>query len=449
MKALSVHHEVLRLAWPLAIGMLSYTAMTVADSIFVGQLGTAPLAGVGLGATALHLLAALPHGLLGGARVHIARSVGAGDHASARAFAWQAAWIAGAGGLVLAAAAPFAHELLRTFGASPEVAGHGAGYLGARLLGGPILFAVLGLQVWFEGRGDTRRPMIAVLVANVVNIGLDPVLIHGLFGAPAMGAAGAGVATVIACVAQAALLVGFAASDLWPQRAWPDRALLRRIGHTGLPIGAHALLDVAAYALFAGVLAGVGEAHLAAHVIVIRVLMVSFLPGMAIAEAGSVLVGQALGAGRPAHAQRIWAAALVQAVGFMSALGVVFLVVPGPIVAAFGADPAVAAVAIDVLAIAAWVQVFDAASMVSVGALSGAGDTRFTTAAGLACAWLVKIPVSLFAVWVADLGAAGAWLGIAAELVVLSAVTVARVRGDAWHGTRASPSLDAVAAPIQ
>lgn len=426
------HRTVFLLSWPILVSMLSYTAMTVSDSLFVARLGTAPLAAMGLAACALHLLSAFPVGLLGGARVQIAQASGAENHTKARQLAWQGWWLAVGMGLLILPMIPLAPYMITPFGGDESIRIYAIPYLTVRLGNTPLVFLVFALHAWFQGRGDTRTPMVGSLIGNATNIVLDPILIFGWFGAPELGVEGAAWATVVAWSVQLLILVPLAVAPLWRHRIGIRGSLLRAVCHTGLPMGTNYALDVAAFAIFAALLANVGEAHLAAHVIVVRILMVSFLPGHAIGEAAGVLVGQSLGAGRPEAARQAWMAATTQAVGFMLTLGVVFLLVPGPLVAFFGADTEVTRIAIDVLGLAALVQVFDAAAMVAIGSLNGAGDTRFTMVTSLMASWFVKVPVSVACVLWAGLGAYGAWVGIAVEIIVLAMASLARIRGTAW-----------------
>jgi MATE family multidrug resistance protein len=445
------HRTVFRLAWPILVSMLSYTAMTVADSLFVAQLGTAPLAAVGLAATGAYLLNAFPIGLMGGARVQIAQSTGAGEHRRATALACQAIGLALALGLAVAALLPLAGAYLALLGAGPAIVEHGTPYLQVRIASAPLVFGMFALQAWYQGRGDTRTPMVAVLVANALNIALDPVFIFGWFGIPALGVSGAAIATAIALAAQNLVLWVPAVGPLLAQPTGLRRGLVARIWRTGLPMGTNYALDVLSYVVFSALLASVGDAHLAAHVIVVRILMVSFLPGHAIGEAAGVLVGQAIGAHRPDQARRAWWAATQQAVGGMALCGLAFLLVPDVLVAAFRAEPDVARIAVQVLALGALIQVFDAVAMVAFGSLNGAGDTRFTMVCNLAVNWVAKVPVCAFGVLVLEWGAFGAWLGIAAEVVLIAFVGVLRIRGSAWlaHGDAVdeTPGLSADAEP--
>lgn len=415
-----------RLAWPVVVSMLSYNAMLLVDALVVGRLGTVPLAAVGLGGTGFFLIRSFGNGLTGGVRIATAQAVGAGRDEDVARLRAQAQWLALGTGLFALSFTPLAGALLALLGGSRGVVEAGTPYLSLLLLGSPLATTQVALGAWLSARGDTRTPMKVALVANAVNAALDPVFVYGWFGAPALGAAGGALSTIVAWALQATLLTIAVRGVVVPSWA-PSRRLLGEVWRLGAPLGTQYLIDVAAFAIFAGFLAASGEAHLAAHVLVIRIICISFLPGNGIGEAVGVLAGQAVGAGRPHEVRQAWRAGLTIAVSIMSVLGLVFLLVPDLLVMPFAPAPGVRIVAVDLLAIAACFQLFDALATVSYGALTGAGDTRFAMWVSMLGSWFVKLPLA----WVLALpmhwGAPGAWTGLSLEIIVLSMVFAWRV----------------------
>lgn len=428
---------VVRLAWPITVSMLSFTTMGLADTLFVSRLGTEPLASVGMAVSTTYLVLAFGMGLMGGAKVAVAQRTGAGDHEAVGRLGWQALWLGLGIGLLVAASVPFSGSFFGLLGAEGPVADMAAEYFAVRALGAPLLFAVLAWKGWFDGQGDTRTPMVANLLANGLNVALDPVFIFGWGPVPAMGVAGAAAATV----ASMAVAFGFLAWRGLPRLLETSSRLVRElvseVWRLGSPMGVRQLLGVGAWVVLISVLARVGAVELAAHVMVIRIVSVSFLPGYAISEATSVLVGQSVGAGEPEEARRASRYGLGLGVALMAACAVVFVVVPGPLVAVFGVAPEVEALGRTLLLVAAGFQVFDAVAMVGQGALNGAGDTRFTMRTSVASAWLIQLPVSVTLALPLGLGAVGAWMGLTVEITVLALVTGLRLRGTAWLASAA------------
>jgi len=414
------------------ISMLSYTATSVVDTLFVGQLGTAELAAVGLAIPLVHLVQAFGVGLIGGGRVAISHRVGAAENMLARALCWQLVSLAFLMGVLVATMVPLAHPVLGLIGASAEMSSHAEIFFGIRVLAAPVLFGSFALNAWFHGNGDTRTPMVGTLLCNGVNIVLDPLFIFGWGPVPAMGVAGAALATDIGFTVCLVWLLWSARETLSGFSWTPTRVHLAEIWRLGSPIGSRYILDVAAFVLFAGMLARMGEAELAAHVLVLRIVSLSFLPGHAIGEAASVLVGHAIGGGRPALARQAWARGTWLALGVMSLMGVVFALVPTLVVTPFSPSAEVVVLATHLLWVAAGFQLFDAVAMVGLSVLNGAGDTRFAMWSSVIPSWLVKLPIGAGLALSLELGAVGAWLGLLAEIVVVAVLVFLRIRGDSW-----------------
>jgi MATE family multidrug resistance protein len=431
--------DVLSLSWPIMVSMLSYTAMSVVDTIFVGRLGTAPLAGVGLAVITGFFVSSFGNGLLAGAKVAIAQATGAGMDGSARRLAWHALGLAGMLGLVVASLSPLADWIFTVLGASAESAPHAASYFSVRILGAPLIFGIMAANAWFHGRGDMRTPMNGTLLANGVNIALDPLLIFGWGFVPAMGVAGAAWATVLGF----AVGVLYMLSRMLPDLAGVSRRLERRLFRTlwtvGSPIGVRYFLDVGSFQVFTILLTWAGDVHLAAHVVVVRIISVSFMPGYAVGEATGVLTGNAVGADRPMLAREAWRAGTRLGVLIMLGSAVVFVLAPELLLGVFTPTPEVLEIGRMLLVIGAGFQIFDALVMVACGALNGAGDTRFAMWASVTTAWLLKLPLCYVLALPGGYGAVGAWLGLTAEIVVLAALLLWRVRGSEWLEGRLVP----------
>lgn len=425
--------RVLTLAWPVMLSMVTYTLMSAADAIFVGRNGTVPLAAIGLGVTTTWLFLALPYGLIRGVRVATAQATGAGRVEDARALGWQAVWLALALGAVVAVASLGGAEVFTLLGATPEVAREANAYFSIRGFAAPLMLLELGLTAWFEGRGDTRTPMRANVMANLLCVGLDAVLVNGLGPIPALGIRGAAYAGVISFGFASAVMVASSVAEL-RRSPWALRwDLLRESTRLGLPIGLQRAQDLLAWTTLTGALASLGEVQLAAHVVAIRVLMMSFLPGAAIAEAAAVLVGQAVGGRDVDAADRSWRAGVQAAAMLMAVGGLAFLLVPSVLLLPFGVTAEVAAVARPLLYVAAAFQLIDAVGTVTYLSLDGAGDTRFTLVTSIGFAWGLKLPLGLLLVRWAGFGALGVWLALTAELAALAVTLVWRWRSRAWY----------------
>jgi MATE family multidrug resistance protein len=420
------------LAAPNLVSMGSLTLLSVVNAAWVGRLGTAELGAVGVATTWVYLVVSFPVGLLNAIRTPVSHRVGAGDLDGANAFTWQGVWLALGLGLAAVPCSLLGGVVFPWLGASPEVVDAAAAYGAVRLLGAPLHFLVVALGAGFQGRGDSRSPMVANVLANLVNAVLDPVLVFGWGPAPALGMAGAALGVDAGFAVALCVLAWRARSVLRASRARPSWSHLREIWAVGGPAALQFLLDVGSFVGFQALLAASGDAVLAANVVVARIVMMSFLPAQAVSDAVAVLVGQARGAGRPRDAVRAVRIGGRDVIAFTAGMGVLFLAIPGVLVAPFGASDEVLALVRPVLVLWAGAQILDGLAQVLFGALNGAGDTRYVLAVTTLGAWLVKLPVAAVLVWGFDGGVVGAWAGLAAECGWQLGATALRLRGVGW-----------------
>jgi multidrug resistance protein, MATE family len=424
--------HVLALAWPVLISMFSMTLMNLADTLFAGWLGTAELAAVGLASTVSFFALTPARGLLRGVKILTSHAAGAQEPDRVRALLAQAGWMAVGLGLPLAALSLLGPSMFALMGASARVGELASIYLGIFVAAAPVLCGVWALEGWFQGRGDTRTPMVATVIGNALNLALDPLLIFGWGDVPALGVAGAALATVIAAAAQLCVLAVRARSWLPDTGLAPKWREIAEACRFGAPLAAQWTLDFAGFLVLLALLARAGDDELAAHVLVFRIVMVSILPGFAVGDAAGVLVGQAIGARRPPAARQAWWVATWVAAALMGTFGIAFFAVPEVLLAPFGAAPAVARIAVSLLALAAIWQVANALLLVNFSTLAAGGDVRFTMIVFVGGSWLVQVPLSTLLVAGAGWGAAGAWTALSAEILLVALISTLRVRGRGW-----------------
>jgi MATE family multidrug resistance protein len=413
--------ELVALAWPIAAAMLGETALGLVDTKLVGGLGAAALGGVGVATTTMFLAYALVYGLMRGVKVRSAHAIGEGRAQDGFAYARAGVVTGAALGAVVMLASRDVGWLLTRIGIDPEIAPHASAFLAAVTLGAPSTCALAALIQHRQAIGDSRTPMVIGIAGNIFNASLAWTLIYGHFGAPALGVRGAGYATAVTETLELAVMLVLLVRL---QRRSGLRATLRfgaaarEVADLGVPLGLQFLAEMLAFATFTAVLGAIGKNEIAAHHVALNVIRVSFLPGLAVAEAASVLVGRALGARNAAEADRAAKSAVVVAVGFMAACGVVFGLFGGPIARAFSDDPRVALVARRLLWVASVFQVLDAVNMVFRGALRGAKDVRVVALFGIGVVWTC-VPTAAYVFGkLGGLGALGGWLGFIAETTI-------------------------------
>lgn len=420
--------ELVRLAWPIAVSMLSYSAMTLVSTLFVGRLGANALAGVGLGGVAAFGLIVFGFGLLRSVKVVVSQATGAGRRGDIPVYLAAGILVALALGISGIGAGRWLAAILPRFSASPEAGQLAAEYLWWRNLGAPFVLVAVALREARYGLGDSRAPLVSALGANLTNIALDALFILGL----GLGVRGAGAATALSHVVEAALLVAASRS---PGFAWA-RVRLRHVGtllRLGVPLGLQFLLEIGAFAVLVVVLAGIGAADLAAHQIALQLTHLSFLPALAVGEAASVMVGQAVGAGDDGLVRAVARRALALATAYTAACAVGFVVLAEVLAGAFTADLAVRAVTVKLLWVAAAFQIFDGANAIARSVLRGTGDVRYPALIAVVTAWVSTPPLAWWLGVRLGHGALGGWLGLCAEIVVGSSLLWWRLERGGWQ----------------
>jgi MATE family multidrug resistance protein len=427
-----------RLAIPLAVATAGQALMGVVDTAVAGRAGAATLAGTGLGNAVFVAFAVFSMGLMLGLDPLVSQAIGAGDPLRARRMLWQGAWLALALGVLVAIPAALVSLALEPGGIPPEVAREAARYLVVRAPSLPGLLFFFAARSYFQGVGRTRAIVVAAILANVVNLALDLLFVFGgaalpaftgpLRDVPAMGAAGAALATTLVCYVQAAMLAFAASRDRVAGhiRRAPDSRDMRQALRVGVPIGLHMGAEVGVFALV-GFLAGrLGAEQVAAHQIAISIASFSFTVAVGVGNAGGVRVGWAVGARDRAGVRRAGLVAFGGGAAFMALAGLVFLAAPHALARLMTDDARVLATAAPLLVVAAVFQISDGVQAVGAGVLRGVGDTHFTFVANMVGHWAIGLPLALVLGVVLDLGVTGLWWGLCAGLSAVAAALLWR-----------------------
>jgi MATE family multidrug resistance protein len=435
--------ELIRLAWPIALSMISYSVMTVVDTLLIGHVGRAELAGVGLGGVSAFVLLCFSFGLLQGAKVLVSQAIGANRPDRADAYLGAAVLAALAIGFVTVLVGQAAAVLIGRL-ASTEGAAQAAGtYLRIRIVGAPLALLYVALREVRYAKGDPQSPMRATVAAQATNIILAVTFIFVL----KWGVAGAAFATVLAHGVEAGTLSLAQRSEGFGVRL-VRREHIAELFRMGLPTGLQFALEVGAFATLSLMISLFSEVEMASHHIAIQVIHLSFLPALAVAEAASVLTGQSVGAGAYDLVKRVAHLAMGITAVYAGAWSILLAFAAPLIVSGFTDDATVISVGTSLLHVAAVFQIFDASNIVARCSLRGAGDVRYAAIVGVLTSWLCTPTLA----WVLGkhykLGAFGGWVGLCLEIIVSSAILWWRIEHRGWlpAATMARARLAAVPA---
>jgi len=442
-----IRKRIVSLALPVMGENILYLAFGFVDMIFVGQLGVAPLAGVGLAFQVLMILQSLLAAFSMGTMVLVSHHVGARDEKGAQRVVFQALYLVTALAAVLGLVGAFySRTILSVFGADEDVTGFAADYLVYILVPAAVLVTMFTVTAALRGAGDTKTPLYISTIANILNIPADYVMIFGHFGFPAMGVAGAALATSLcrgfaACVLLALVFSGKAKLRLsMANLPKPDVGEFYRILRVGVPASLEQLMMSLGSAVYAFLVLGLGTSAYAAHRIAFNAESISFMPSFGFGIAASSLVGQFRGAGEDMRAERTTLEVWKMAVVFTTVVGALLFLFPEPLVRLFTQDPTVMGMSFQVVRIIAVVQPLLGTGFVMSGALRGAGDTRFPMISTSLGTWIFRIPVTYVLITFLSGGLVGAWLAMAGDVAVRSVLTYTRFRSGSWRGIHLIPS---------
>lgn len=451
--------RILTLAWPVIVARSSQAVIGFADALMCAPLGEESLAAATAGAMNIFAVTILPMGIVFIGQSYAAQLMGQGRLTVAVRYAWYGLLLAAGMSVVAALAVPAVSPILSRVGYAVGVHRAMTSYLEIRLLGVGAVLATEALGNWYGGLGNTRPHMQAGLVAMVSNVALNWLFIGGNLGAPAMGVAGAALASVLASFLGAAWILvvfflrhgletgdGLEIPDVRPrQLRWSEARSMVRYG---LPQGGNWFLEFASFVVFINVImGGLGTTVLAAMMVVMSINSLSFMPAFGLATAGAILSGQAIG--RKAHAEvaTILKRTLLLALAWQGSVGLAYFFAPAPLMALFATHRVsgeLIAIGETMLGLSALWQLFDAAGITLGETLRSAGDTAWTLAARLILAWVVFIPASWISVRVFGGGYVAALLCILLYIGLLAVVFSLRFLSRAWERidiTRTEPDV--------
>ena len=431
------------LAVPVVLSELGWTAQGIVDTIMVGKLGPAAIGAVALGNAVYFTPVLFCFGLLLGLDTLVSQAYGRKDHDECHRWLAQGVYLACILTVPLMLLLFPASLGFAPFGITPEVALPAASYLRILTWGTLPLVFYGATRRYLQAVGQVRVVTVTIVAGNLLNWFANWVLIYGKLGFPALGVNGSALSTVISRIFIALALLASAWSyergrghPLFRHWAGPSLARLRQLIHLGLPAGGQVLLEVGAWnlvTLFAGRLTPV---ELAAHSIVFNYGSLSYMVPLGIASAAAVSVGHAVGASDGARARRAGWLALGMGTAFMLSAAVVYLWIPGSLVALYTRDPEVMALGARLLVIVAAFQIFDGIQTVSTGALRGLGETRVPMLANLVGYWVLGLPLGLTLCFVFRWGVYGLWIGLLVALIVVATALIVRWRRDSAHLAR-------------
>ncbi len=407
-----------KLAFPMMIGGSLQDLFSIVDLYFVGRLGHVEVAALSIAGTVLSVLMMFVMGIAVGTVALVAHFTGDKQHERADEVLGQTlllGLICSAIMLVVSLVAVV--PLLRLFGGRGDVLVYAADYLRITFGWSLTIFLFVGVNHALRGSGDAKTPLKALVIANVINIFLDPMLIMGYGPFPRMGVAGSATATVLSRGIGFVYLIlhtvtGDSTLQLRLRYLKPNTALMKRMISIGSFSSLQVLIREISFLFLLRLVASYGAITLAAYGIGSRLRMLIMVPGFGFATAASILMGQNMGANQPDRAKRsVWKTLKYYEYLAVSSAVLFFIFAP-QLVTFFNDQPDVVRIGSSFTRYIAVTFPFLALSLVLSQGMNGAGDTFTPTIVNGIGQLIVRIPLVYYFALGTGLGTSGIWLGI-------------------------------------
>ena len=429
------------LAIPMVLEMVMESIFAIVDIYFVSKLGSDAIASVGITESVITIVYAIAFGLSMATTALVSRRIGEKRPIKAAHIGWQAI----SAGIIISLfiAVPgiiFSRKILELMGASPNLVDNFGGYA-TIMLGGNIVIMLLFINnAIFRGAGDAAISLKVLVIANGLNIILDPVLILGIGPFPQLGIEGAAWATNIgrgiAVLYQFYILfkgsarVKFIKEKLrvdW-RRVWK----VLRIASGGI---FQSLIATASWIGLVRIISSFGSEAVAGYTVAIRIIIFILLPSWGLSNAASTLVGQNLGAQRPDRAEKsVWFTARANMI-FLGILSIFFIIAPTFFISLFTQEEKVIKIGAECLRIVSFGFIFYGLGMVLVQSFNGAGDTKTPTKINLIAFWMIEIPVAYMLAIHSTLGYRGAFFAIIIAEAIMTCISLILFRMGRWKRT--------------
>jgi len=434
----SINKAIFLLAVPMILEMVLESVFAVVDIFFVNKLGAGASATVGLTEAALSILYSVAWGLAMGIMAMVARRAGEKHFTEASGIAAQGILLAiffsviiGITGFI------FPKEILGFMGGSDKVVAENYRFTQIMLTGNIVIMLLFVNNAIFRGVGDASLAMKTLLIANTINIVLDPLLIFGVGPFPKLGVLGAAIATTtgrsIGVVYQLYhLFNGKELIKLVKQQFAVNFTIIGHILNTSSGGMFQFIIGSCSWIFLARIIAESGESVTSGYVTAIRICIFTILPAWGLANAAATLVGQNLGAGQPERAEKsVWRTAFM-ALCFFAVVALIFFFFGKNLMLFFTSNPDAVKSGTQCLHILAIGYIFFAYGMIITQSFNGAGDTKTPTYINLFVFWLIQIPLAYFLAKFLKLGPTGVYMAIGIAESMLAIISIVIFKKGKW-----------------
>ncbi len=421
-----------QLAAPVMLGMLGHTFVSFVDNIMVGQIGTAELAAVSLGNSFMFIAMSIGIGFSTAITPLVAEADSANDFDKGKSAFKHGLFLCTVLGVLLFLLLLLAKPLMYLMKQPVEVVELAIPYLDLVAISLIPLIIFQGIKQFSDGLSLTKYPMYATIVANLVNVGLNYLLIFGKFGFPEMGIVGAAYGTLVSRVIMVAylwwLLKGRKKSKDYVTNIKffvLDKLMLKKIIGLGTPSAMQMFFEVAIFTAAIWLSGLLGKNPQAANQVALNLSSMTFMVAMGLSVASMIRVGNQKGLHQYIELRRVAVSLFLMGFIFAVIFASLFLIfnqffprlyVDFDDAVNFKDNLEVVTIASQLLIAAAIFQISDSLQVIVLGALRGLQDVKIPTIITFISYWLIGFPISWYLGKAHAYGSFGIWLGLLAGL---------------------------------
>jgi len=413
------------LAFPLILGQVGQIIVNIADNVMVGRLGAAELAAVSLANAVFISFLVVGMGISFALPPLVAEANGQQDMKRISQHTKHSLLVNLGFALLAIISIELIVPALQFMGQDAEVVVFAQPYLRISAYTMIPFMIFQTFRCYADGRSETLPAMIAMLLANVINIAANYVLIYGKFGAPALGVRGAAIGTMIAriCMVIFLLLIVRYWKTLWKEVAAMNFRVYQKpafwkILKLGIPTSLQGFFEVSAFglaAIFAGMIHKEAQA---AHQIAINLAAISFLICTGIAMAATIRVGNHFGELNKTRIRTIGVSAILQVAFFMALTSITYISLRYFLPSLYIQNQEVIDIAAGLLIMASIFQIPDGIQVTAIGALRGMQDVNVPTVITFVAYYLMALPIAYLLAFRFNMGALGIWVGLSVGLTI-------------------------------
>ncbi len=435
------------LALPIMIGMFLQTAFNVIDTIFIGMLGANALAAVAITFPVVFIFIAFASGLSVGATTLVAQAIGGKDYKKADNIAEHSLLLASITGIIIAVLGIlFGKPIFVFMGATPEILQLTLVYSNTIFVGFIFMFIGFISQGIIQAEGDSKTPMINMAISVAINIILDPIMIFGLFGFPALGVFGGALATVIARCIGAGLniihiLKGRSMIKINPRDFSFNTGIMKKIVFIGAPASAGQLTVSLGLTVLMSFVGAFGVTALAAYGVGTRIDSIAILPVIGLINATIAMVGQNTGANKIARAKKTILYSTTISTVLMAFVAFVFLLFPHPFFQLFSSNEEVISIGAIYLSIVAFSYPFRGILLTVSAGFQGVGNTLLSMFMSGAY-WIMILVLAFFLK--GSYGLEGIWYSLFFSGIIGAGLTLIVYKTGYWIPKRLKENTNSV-----